>query len=55
MTLDKTTLIEIEDYIEHLHEKFGLSSHTMKDIALCIDKYRTELRKEKSLTPNKEK
>lgn len=43
MKLDKTTLIEIQDYINELDEKVGLKPETIEDVQKAIDKYRTEL------------
>lgn len=51
MNLDQQTLIEIEDYINHLDEKIGLRPETMLDIDKAISKYRNGLKNSNS-APN---
>ena len=45
MKLDYETIIEIEDYIQHLDETVGLKIKTVQDIAKAIHKYKSELKK----------
>lgn len=40
MILDKETLIEIQDYINHLDEFYALLPETLEDIADAIAEYK---------------
>lgn len=40
MILDEETLLEIEDYINHLEEVFGLKPETMEDFSKAISQQR---------------
>lgn len=42
MRLDEETLIEIDDYIEHLSETVGLSPDTVLDVKRAIEKYKRD-------------
>lgn len=44
MNFDEETLIEIEDYINALHEQVGLGMNTRADIDKAIGKKRKELK-----------
>ena len=44
MNLDKTTLIEIQDYINALDERVGLKPETVEDVRNAIDKHKAELK-----------
>lgn len=44
MNFDEETLIEIEDYINALHEQVGLDMNTLVDIDKAIGKKRKELK-----------
>lgn len=43
MILDKETLIEIQDYINELDEKFGLKPETMRDVENAIGLAKIEI------------
>ena len=45
MNIDEQTLVEIEDYVKYLEEKFGLKPETMDDISKAISIQRSELKK----------
>ncbi len=48
MNLDEETLLEIEDYIKHLDEKFGLKYDTMLDIESALTKYHNQIKKDEN-------
>lgn len=43
MKIDQTTLIEIEDYINHIDDVIGLKPETVIDVKNAISKYRKKL------------
>lgn len=49
MKLDKTQLLELQDYINMLDEQVGLDADTMLDITRAIDKELDRVREEESL------
>jgi hypothetical protein len=44
MHLDLETILEIEDYIQHLDEVVGLAPGTMKDVEKALEKLKKELK-----------
>jgi hypothetical protein len=45
MNFDEETLLEIEDYINELHEQVGLKIETLVDIEKCLSEKRKQLKK----------
>lgn len=44
MHLDLETILEIEDYIQHLDEVIGLKPETIKDVEKALNKLKNELK-----------